>query len=896
MSTVEEVLGEKQVDVTSILGPKPEMEEGLPKLPAEADDRTEYIKDQYRTMTGQDFPEVSKIPPSIRAIPPALWDLVKSQIPGMRVFSEEFKQSPWWISMPDLPPEFDVNEFSLSDIEKIYEEHLSGKTESKAGIISEEMTNIASFMFFPTQMKMLGELVGPVVKRYAPKLYNILLKEIKLGKKIGKIPEKKQPPEEIIELTEEIKLKPTKPDAVPSSESEVPLRPESPFESTVKHDPHKAMAEAATESMVEQGIKRDTSKLMTEQLVEEWLKNPSDYKAIIERYGMTPQEWANLMREQASSWGRKLGELGLEARRLGKTIPEIAEAMEELEAISAGGSVWDKIQTGWKNIDRVRRGILVSQLSTAMRNAFTQAGRIGLDIPEKAMNYSLAKLFGLNPKGSALDGVEQFLKVVQRGESKKIADTVLAAFPKQYKRLYATYMSDIEAGTVNQTVSRGVDLLNTANRFQEYLFRNGVFSASLEQELRNSGMNLMKIIESGTVKDIPKEAIVKAVDNALEKTFATTPKYGTIGKAFVDFVTKVPGATFILPFPRFIINSMKFNFEYSPFGMLKLLSSAERKAFAEGDVHVLSRAILGSGMLYTAYQIRNSEYAGEKWFELKVGDKTVNMMAYNPFAAYLFIADIIKKHKDGTLYSLTGKDVSMGMLSSNLRAGTGLYTVDEILNALSKTGDSDKAANLVKTFAGEVVGGFATPLNQIKELLYGFDDYIVREKRMEPFWGPVKEKTPIVERTLPEAYVPTREGPMKRELPAFRQATGIMIRTKNILEKEIDRLGFSYQEIFHSVGDPEADNLIKKYMGVIAERMGIPLIQSEEYKKMTNGQKALVLANLLHEMRTTGKECAEEENPDLFARIKLERIPKREQILLQEQGINIRDLEKQLTQ
>ena len=904
MPTVEEILGEK-VDVTSVLGPKPVTEEVAPKLSG-GEDRIEYVKSQYRAMTGEEFPEVSKIPPSIRAIPPTLWELVKTQVPGMRLFSDEFKQSPWWLNTPDLPPEFDVNEFSLSDIEKLYEENLRGKPESKESIIAEEMTNLASFIFFPTQMKMLGEFIGPTVQKYAPKLYNILTKEIKLGRKVGKAPKKEEIPEEITELTDvveepklgTVKAKVERPSGnVPPPEPEgIPLNPETPFESTVKYDPHMAMAEAGTESMVEQGIKRDPSKLMVEQLVDEWLKNPSEYKNIISKYGMTPQEWANLMREQASSWGRKLGELGIEAKRLGREIPEIGEALEELAAISKAGSPWDKLQNGWKNIDRVRRGILVSQLSTAMRNAFTQAGRVGLDIPEKAMSYFLGKLFGLNPKGSPLDGVEQFMRVLQRGESKRITEEVLRSFPKQYTRLYATYMSDIEAGTVGQTVSRGVDILNTANRFQEYLFRNGVFAASLEQELRSQGMDLMGIIASRTVKNIPREIINKAVDNALEKTFATAPKYGTLGKKFVDFITSMPGATFVLPFPRFIVNSLKFNFEYSPFGILKLLSPAERKAFAAGDVQVLSRAILGSTMLATAYQIRNSKYAGEKWYEIKAGDKTVNMMAYNPFGAYLFVADIIKKYKDGTLYSLTGKDVSMGVLSSNLRAGTGLYAIDEILNALSKTGDSQKAAELLKTFMGEIAGGFLTPMNQVKELLYGFDEYAVREKRTEPFMGPIKEKIPVIEKTLPVLYTPTRAGPMTREKPALRQATGVILRTKNVFEKEIDRLGFSYQEIFHSTGDPEADNTIKKYMGIMAENIAIPFIKSEEYKALTDGQKALVLANLLHEMRITGKEAAEEENPNLFARIKLERTPKREQILLQEQGINIQDLEKQLTQ
>jgi hypothetical protein len=1003
MPTIQEILGEKPVTIDSILGGRPISEEPTQKIGVEPEnDREKFIKDQYFEVTGQEFPIGTEakinIPPEIRAIPPTLWELVKSQIPGTRLLSQEFKQGAWWLSKTDLPPEFDTKDFTLNDIVKLNEE-AQKQLPTKAQIIAGEATNLTSFFLFPAQMKMLGELVGPPVLKYAPTLYKILTKEIKIGGKIPKIPEGEinsevkvevKPTEEIIQnkypilyhgsntegakiidktgligggeerifltpdygaalehakakggkvykveskdlnpewlegiekgpvsipqkelggkgiKTETISEKPpTFEEALTQSEAktaklrEIQARfaeGEGPFESTVKYDPHQAMAEAGTESMVEKGIKRDPDKLMTEQLVEEWLANPSKYEQIIGKYGMTPKEWAGIMREQASSWGRKLGELGIEAQRLGKEMPEIAEALSELEKIAKMPSVWDRVQNGWKNIDRVRRGLLVTQLSTAMRNGFSQAARVGMDIPEKAMNYYFQRLFGMEAKGSALDGVEQFLSVLQRGKSKQIAETVLEAFPKQYSRMYSTYMSDIEVGKIGQNISKGVDILNTANRFQEFLFRNGVFSASLEQELRKQGLNLVEIIEKGTLKEIPKEAIEKSVHNALEMTFAETPKYGTIGKKFVDFVTSMPGATFILPFPRFMINSLKFNFEYSPLGLLKLLSPAERAAFAAGDVHIMSRAIMGSAMLGTAWQIRNSEFAGEKWNEIKVGKKTFDMIAYNPFIVYLFIADIIKKSNEGTLYKFTSKDVSMGVLSTNMRAGVGLYALDEVINGLSKTGDPQKAVDVLKTFAGETVAGTLTPLNQVKELLTGFDDYIVKEKRSEPFLGPIKEKIPIVEKALPVLYSATREGPVTRELPALRQTTGAMIKTKNLFEKEIDRLGFSYQEIFHSTGDPEADNSIKKYMGIMATRMAIPIIESKEYQDLTEGQKALVLANLLNEIRSTAKQAANEENPNLFARIKLEKIPKRERIVMEEQGIDIKELEKQLTQ
>jgi hypothetical protein len=664
------------------------------------------------------------------------------------------------------------------------------------------------------------------------------------------------------------------------------LGKESPIEMTLKYGPEKEMAQAGTESLIEKGITRDPKKMMTEQLVDEWLADPSKYQEITAKYGMTPQEFAAAMKEQASSWGRKLGELGLEAQRLGLKVPEIGEALAELEKINRNPGTWDSIQNYYKSFDRIRRGLLVTQLSTSVRNFETQLGRVGLDVFEKGLDSGLQKLLGKTQTVSPLEGVEQLFKVFQGGESKKITETILKEFPKEYKRMYSNYMSDIETG-IGGTLSRGVDILNTANRFQEFLFRNGVFRASLEQNLKAQGKDLIEIIEKNQVGEIPTESIRYAVDRSLEMTFAKPPEYGTIGQKFVSFVNAMPGATFIIPFPRFLLNSTKFIFEYNPTGLLKLLSSKERAAFANGDMHVMSRAIIGTAMLGVAYALRDSEeYAGEKWYELNAGEKTIDLRPFNPFAAYLFMADVVHKSIHGNLQSLTAKDITMGILSSNMRAGTGLFALDTILNGLFATGDSEKATDLLKQFAGEVAGGFLTPLNQFKEFLAGFDDYIVREKRSDPFWGPIKEKMPWLEKTLPELYSPTKEGPVTREKPALRQLTGIMAKEKTDFEKELDRLGFDYREIVHSTGNAEADNLVNQYMGIMASRVALPLVQSEAYKNLPDEQRAYYLREVLGQMREFGKGVAEGKDPFLFAELEIKKIPKRERAFYESTGID----------
>ena len=86
-----------------------------------------------------------------------------------------------------------------------------------------------------------------------------------------------------------------------------------------------------------------------------------------------------------------------------------------------------------------------------------------------------------------------------------------------------------------------------------------------------------------------KEDIAGAVDDALEVTFAKNfDKYGggyeSFANAFINFVNKIPfTGSLLLPFPRFLMNSVKFHIDFSPLGILNFLSKGERLALKAGD-------------------------------------------------------------------------------------------------------------------------------------------------------------------------------------------------------------------------------------------------------------------------------------------------------------------------
>jgi hypothetical protein len=85
------------------------------------------------------------------------------------------------------------------------------------------------------------------------------------------------------------------------------------------------------------------------------------------------------------------------------------------------------------------------------------------------------------------------------------------------------------------------------------------------------------------------------------------------------------------------MNAVKFQYDYSPLGILSFLSKGARAELSRGNTSVLSKATLGTGMILAAYALRNQSYAGEKWYEFNGTSRTENnndnfqIKGFNPY-------------------------------------------------------------------------------------------------------------------------------------------------------------------------------------------------------------------------------------------------------------------------
>ena len=556
----------------------------------------------------------------------------------------------------------------------------------------------------------------------------------------------------------------------------------------------------------------------------------------------------------------------------------------------------------WKRFTNVYRGALVSSVATTMRNVISSVGRVPIDAATNLMDSAVnaaanpfrQQKVGVSPFDAAALLTDRFAP----GRNAKFWEQMKNVQPEINKELAATYAADVARVTKKDAfakVEKAVDVANLLNRVSETATRKALFPVMLRREATRLGLDFNELVATDGMARLPDEAWTKALDDTLGFTYSARSEVADKFSQMLDkmgkvgTVARVVGTT-IMPFPRFMMNAMKFQFDYSPAGFTKLLTEAERAKFAKGDVSAVSKAIVGSSMLYGAYQFRNSENAGEKWYEGRLPDgRTVDLRPYFPAAPYLLVADLIKRAQDNTLdQAFETKDILQGLSGAQFRAGTGLYVTDQLLKDLSgASGNLDKAKTIATSWLADVGAGFLQPFSTFKDFYAQYDpeEAVYRDTKDNPL-GALVRPIPGAQQALgiPAAPSATREGPLTTEDPALRQLLGVTIRpVKNIVESELDKLGLTPYDVGSKTGEIAIDRLVNRDLGIIAERGIAPLLQSPEYQNLDNVGKSAAIKEIYSKAREAANAKFNAENPELALLKKFKGMNREEKIMLNRQ-------------
>lgn len=614
------------------------------------------------------------------------------------------------------------------------------------------------------------------------------------------------------------------------------------------------------------------SKLQADEMVSERLLNiisstpdeaMEEIAQTLGKYGITKREIAATMFADASIAGQKLNRLSQLSRQIGRAgrIKTAGEAAEE-----ADGLVADKLGSTFRRLEDIRRLTLVSGVATAVRNNISQVLRSGVDTLvygfESAINPN--KKFGMRNTLAQLENTFFYQQ-----DSANIAQFLLDLAPDQKMRFYNQFtevVNKLAKKNPGQAMMNGkgsgmasespildtwenvVTSINFLNRFQEAVYRNGAFTTSIQRQLFDQGIDMMDVLKKGTItENISEDIIAKAVDDALEFTYASQPKT-EIFRLTNNFIVK-SGLTLAIPFPRFMFKALEMTYNYNATGAgTALLRMGLRKAaggkVSDGMYRQLAEGVAGGVPLISlGYLLRDpdNDMAGSEWYMLKDGKgNEFDARPYFPLTPYLLIGEMIHRiQEDRPVPSkFNTKELLEGFTGANFRgAGPISQITEDLLNAASGGGDLDfkySMANLGE-YLGEALSGYGQPLyqfgdievfgdmnqrkkdyNEDPEFRNGVDGFFEGFSRpFERRIGRIFENYTDMMDDLPDFEDPRYQDTPQRVMPLMKLmfgATFTRVPPKYVVE--LNRMGFTYRDFTTNTDTPSLNRAMNREMGI----------------------------------------------------------------------------------
>ena len=678
---------------------------------------------------------------------------------------------------------------------------------------------------------------------------------------------------------------------------------------------------------------------------------------MLTKAGMSYEEYMLGVVSSASQAGKILNRASQMARYKPKGVKE-REAELARQATSKGLSKF------WSNTvlrgENIRRGLLVSSLSTAMRNLQSGAVRSPMESLGNVMDTGLivyAK--AVNEGNSTAQAIGKFTKAVNplvrdgtwsdsfrsmkylfadQNTAEQFTDYVLdrPQLASQFERLNSSIAELRELTGRGQATTKvgkgfdkvasaledGVEFLNGPNRWQEMMIRRSTFFSELER-ITNAewGINLRKTLDEGRIQDVINDApalrgeggrsfvsiVDEAVTKSLDVTYAKAPEFPPF-KYMSDLITKT-GLTAIVPFPRFMFNSMEYMAQSAGgagiMAIRKAMFKDARGVITARDRQDISRNLVGVAALTGLYQYRNSEFAGERYESVEFEDKQVDLTPIFPMRQMGWIAEFAKQYNQDTLSTWYGADmdhIAEVFIGTTARTGTGNVIVDEIGSIIKGTEDEtdkNKRARAIGAAVGQYVNTFFTPFFQFVDAQRAQGTRSIEyrdaanDPTLTPDWGEAFGQgfnRSLIQRGLAspsyEEEMPFRvsidTGSIKRFDPATKLFTGLNIKdADNDITEYLLQLG--YEDPTYELGSrariPSEKRAENAFLSGILPTLANTARDISENMSTDLGEQRKIADKYLVDMLNEAKQQFIEDgyaSPYAMAVDELSRVPKRD--------------------
>ncbi len=628
-------------------------------------------------------------------------------------------------------------------------------------------------------------------------------------------------------------------------------------------------------------------------------------ESAISKAGLTPAEFANAALttvSDAASVMQGYSSLARTLRKVADIDPEAQKVIDAMygrdqEVVSTAG----KLLNGVRRLERESKALVVSSIGTTVRNAYGTTTGLLFDAGARAFEnvlYSFGSALKLaaNPtsyqKGDFTTGLNKAVRdtfgtlvyLTNGGITAEVTDKLLAHNPRLKENLFSALQ---ESG--NENLSKVARMANTFNVAQDAVFRRAIFTASVERQLRNVGMDMYQLIKDN--KNVPADVLKNAADDALKGTFSYMPKPQKKGQVtleaqaeglanqFVKFFESIPGGSLMVTFPRFMTNAMAFQYKYSPIGATSgaadMISAARKfksdpvaasRLYQEGT-QKMARGMVGMAAIGAAMKYRE-ENQDTEWYNIKGEDgSTVDTRAIFPIGPYLAVGDFLAKLKQGKVADANVKEMVETIVGMKMPAGSQATFLDSLpdLIAEAEGKEADKLEKALGKLAGDFAGRFIQPAQPLFQYydLYDREAAIARDPNViesdelfsEAALNRIQAKIPELKEDLPPAVSYFRSEPPMRGGEFFNTLMGVRnVPRANKLEEEFKTLSLDPYTFYNSTGDKTYDRALINNSRPFVEKYIINLVESPRYERMTYEQKRIAIRTNMQTALSTGRQ------------------------------------------
>lgn len=614
--------------------------------------------------------------------------------------------------------------------------------------------------------------------------------------------------------------------------------------------------------------------------------------------GITAQEFAQMNRTTIGDAGRTLQALSVLARLQNKLKTIDKAAAKEVDDMYGNRNAlvdsFSGLYSGAQRLDRELKALMVSQVSTTIRNGYSTGTivtigaaseaiesalyRVGKSAVEVATGSPVTGTFTGGMKAVYDDAVRTTFYLGQQGLSSDVAEALLATSPALRNRILKTTS---EAGTAE--LSKIGQYANTLNVAQDAFFRKAIFVSNVDKQLSRVGLNMYDILAQN--KNVPFDILNNATEEALAATMSKMPTKGPLFYG-VKFIESIPilGST-IAPFPRFMANALSWSYKHSPMNAFNgsidiargssLLKQGDDKgnAYLSRGLENVSKSMVGTAAIYAAYKYRK-EHQDTDWFDQEGPDGSrVDIRAFWPFGPFMAMGDWLVKFENGRTDEFKTGELLEAVSGFKAPAGTYAWLGDKFTEAASKFANSEESDNQkLNTFfgewAGEYFGRALIPAAQLSDIIGAIDrdetlprDAYQIPKGEEGFTSSltqqVMKRVPVLKQQLPEYQPALREEAKFNDAGPLKILSGIAVKGKpNEIESEVERLKIDFRKVFTSTGDKVIDANARKTMATLVADNFDNLKNTDYYQTLSKDGQKIVLQNFLSWAQRTAKETA----------------------------------------